>query len=100
MRLERPQGGMSMFGLSGWHLLLILVVALLLFGNRLPEVARSLGRSFNEFKKGLREVQDELGREEPAPGDQPQLKSPTEDRVAHQKTPAREREPVDSEQAH
>jgi sec-independent protein translocase protein TatA len=58
-----------MFGLSGTHLLVIGVVALLLFGNRLPEVARSLGRSFNEFKRGLRDVQDEFDSQEPAKGE-------------------------------
>ena len=54
---------------SPMHLLLILVVALLLFGNRLPEVARSLGRSLNEFKKGLKEVQDgiEKAGDDPPP---------------------------------
>ena len=38
------------------EILLILAVVLLLFGaTRLPEIARSLGRSSNEFKRGLRE---------------------------------------------
>jgi sec-independent protein translocase protein TatA len=46
--------------LSPWHLLLIGVVAILLFGNRLPEVARSLGRSVNEFKRGLKEVKEDF----------------------------------------
>lgn len=42
------------------ELLVILVVALLLFGaNRIPEVARSLGRSVNAFKSGLKEGLDE-----------------------------------------
>ena len=36
-------------------------VALLLFGNRLPKVARSVGSSFVQFKKGLSDVEDELG---------------------------------------
>ena len=34
----------------------ILVIALLIFGSRLPSVMRSLGRSVNEFKKGVNEV--------------------------------------------
>lgn len=43
------------------ELLIILVVGLLLFGaNRIPEVARSLGRSVNAFKQGLKEgLEDE-----------------------------------------
>lgn len=49
-----------MFGLSPMHLLVIMVVLLLLFGSRLPDVARSIGRSVNEFKRGLREVNDDV----------------------------------------
>jgi len=43
-----------------WEMVIIAVVALLLFGRRLPEVGRSLGKGIVEFKKGLREVQDEV----------------------------------------
>ena len=50
-----------------WTYGLVLIVALLLFGKRLPEVGRSLGRGIAEFKKGLHDVQDELTREEPQP---------------------------------
>ena len=32
-------------GLSPYHVLILLIVALLLFGNRLPEVARSIGKA-------------------------------------------------------
>lgn len=42
------------------HILVIGLIALLLFGNRLPEVARSLGRALNEFKRGIKEVGDEI----------------------------------------
>ena len=50
-----------------WTYALVVIVALLLFGKRLPEVGRSLGRGIAEFKKGLHDVQDELTREEPHP---------------------------------
>jgi sec-independent protein translocase protein TatA len=49
-----------MFGLGYQELLLILVIVLILFGaNRLPELARSLGSSVKEFKKGVTEAKDE-----------------------------------------
>jgi sec-independent protein translocase protein TatA len=44
--------------IGGPEWMVILVIALLIFGRRLPEVARSLGKSVNEFKKGMREFQD------------------------------------------
>lgn len=34
--------------------------ALLIFGRRLPDVARSIGKSIVEFKKGLRDVKDDI----------------------------------------
>jgi len=46
----------SMPGTGEW--MVILVIGLLIFGRRLPEVARNLGKSVNEFKKGMREFQD------------------------------------------
>jgi sec-independent protein translocase protein TatA len=46
-----------MFGLGYQELLIILVIVLILFGaNRLPELARSLGSSVKEFKKGVNET--------------------------------------------
>lgn len=39
---------------------IILVVGLLLFGRRLPEVGRGLGKSIVEFKRGLRDVSEEI----------------------------------------
>jgi sec-independent protein translocase protein TatA len=42
------------------ELLLVMGVAVLLFGKRLPEVGRSLGKGIVEFKKGLRGIEEEF----------------------------------------
>jgi TatA/E family protein of Tat protein translocase len=51
-----------MFGLGTTEILVILVIALVLFGNKLPDVARSLGRGIIEFKKGFGGVEDEIAK--------------------------------------
>jgi len=60
-----------MFGLGAQELLLILVIILVLFGaKRIPEMARGLGRSLSEFKKGVREVDEGIrssGKDESKP---------------------------------
>jgi sec-independent protein translocase protein TatA len=38
-----------------WQILLLAIVVLLLFGNRLPSVMRSLGQGITEFKKGIKD---------------------------------------------
>lgn len=50
-----------MFGMPGgieW--IVIGVVMLLLFGRRLPDVARSIGKSIVEFKRGLKDVKNDI----------------------------------------
>jgi sec-independent protein translocase protein TatA len=54
-----------MYNIFAWsigtpELIVILLIALILFGRKLPDVARSLGRSLNEFKKGMKETQDDI----------------------------------------
>jgi len=51
-----------MFGIGTQELLIVCIVALLLFGNRLPSVMRSLGSGISEFKKGMSEMQNDLRR--------------------------------------
>ena len=47
---------------GGGEMIILGIIGLLVFGNRLPEVAKSLGKSVVEFKKGLAGVQDEIER--------------------------------------
>jgi len=52
-----------MFGIGIWELLIVLGILLLLFGARLPSLARSMGKSITEFKKGMHDdesVQDRV----------------------------------------
>jgi sec-independent protein translocase protein TatA len=57
--------------LSPWELIIVLVVVVLLFGNRMPSVMRNLGKGVTEFKKGVAGIEDEedasARKSEPAP---------------------------------
>ena len=49
-----------MLGLGGQEILLLLVLGVLLFGRKLPELGRSVGKTFVEFKKGVKGLEDEV----------------------------------------
>jgi len=49
------------------EVLIILMVGLLLFGRRLPEVGRSLGKGIVEFKRGLKGIEDDIDQESSRP---------------------------------
>jgi sec-independent protein translocase protein TatA len=64
------------FGMPGWQeILLVLVIVLILFGaKRLPELARGLGQSMNEFRK----AKDEFDRELHKSAQELEIKEPAE----------------------
>ena len=52
--------GFLPFGIGPMEMLIVLAIFLLLFGNRLPSVMRSLGRGVVEFKRGVHGIEDDL----------------------------------------
>lgn len=63
-----------MFGIGMTELLVILAVALIVFGpSRLPELARSLGRAMNEFKRASTDLRQTLhdATQDPPPAPSP-----------------------------
>ena len=62
-------------GIGAQELLLILLIILLLFGARkIPEIARGLGKSVAEFKKGTKDIEEEIKKEEPEKRQPPEKK--------------------------
>jgi sec-independent protein translocase protein TatA len=55
-----------------FEMILLAGLGLLIFGKRLPEVGRNIGKGIVEFKRGLKDAENELNNE-PA---QPQLPNP------------------------
>lgn len=54
------------FGPLGiWEILIILVIILLIFGpRRLPEMAKGIGQSVREFRKGIRDMKDDIAKDD------------------------------------
>ena len=52
-------------GIGAPEMIVLGLIALLLFGSRVPEVMRSLGRGLSEFKKGVSGVEEEIRKIEP-----------------------------------
>lgn len=65
-----------------WEWIIILLVVLLLFGRRLPGVARSLGQGISSFKKGLNDPVDEDAEDEKKPSKKMKAKDDDENEDA------------------
>ncbi|MFB1046276.1 Sec-independent protein translocase subunit TatA [Streptomyces chrestomyceticus] len=56
-------------GLEPWHLLIVAIVVILLFGSKkLPDTARALGKSLRILKSETKAMKDETGDDKNAPG--------------------------------
>lgn len=56
---------------GGWEWLIVLAIGLLIFGRRLPDVGRSIGKTVVEFRKGIREVEDDIKSADSKPAAKP-----------------------------
>lgn len=74
------------------ELIIVLVIALLIFGRRLPEVGRSLGRGIVEFRKGLHGIETDINEATHADAKRgPGNELPESGRAQHDSRPLGER---------
>lgn len=58
------------FGIQPWHLIVVAIVALLIFGpSRLPEIGRNIGKAITEFRRGAKEMTESIKEEVSRPTD-------------------------------
>ncbi len=66
----------GMFNLGPTEMVALLVIGVLCFGRRLPEVGRYLGKGIVEFKKGIKGLEDDIDTQATARPEQPALEQP------------------------
>ena len=64
-------------GVGPQEILLLVLLGVLLFGRKLPEIGRSLGKTVVEFKKGVKGLEDEVSTDSPSRSIEPEpIKAP------------------------
>lgn len=56
---------LAIINFGPWEIAGIVAIGVLLFGSRLPSIARSLGKSVTEFRKGVKDLKTEVDEDEP-----------------------------------
>src|SRR3954465_10558129 len=67
--------------LGFWEIAIILIVGVVLFGRRLPDVGRYLGKGIVEFKKGMKGLEDDIDITGSSPVPQQMTQQPPSDQV-------------------
>ncbi|MDA1008306.1 MAG: twin-arginine translocase TatA/TatE family subunit [Planctomycetota bacterium] len=71
-------------GISGYEWIILLVLGLLIFGNRLPALGKSLGKTIVEFKRGLKDVEGDIENEANQPQAPANQNRPQQGQIGHQ----------------
>ena len=66
----------GLFNLGAQEMIVLLIIGVLLFGRKLPEVGRYLGKGIVEFKKGIKGLEDEIDSSTSARPEAPALEQP------------------------
>ena len=88
-----------MFGMGHWEILIIFLVILLIFGaKRIPEMAQGLGKGIKEFRKAMRDVQEEIDVNPPSTSNSNRLENPPPQQTVPHQSSAFEEEKTESSQ--
>jgi sec-independent protein translocase protein TatA len=87
----------GMFGLGPQEILLILGIGVLLFGRKLPEIGRYLGKGIVEFKKGVKGLEDDFENNTAHRSEPPVIEQPRPPQRVSATAPKFQDQPTDSE---
>ncbi len=80
------------FGIpGGYEWIILLILGLLIFGRRLPEVGRSLGKGIVEFKRGIKGIEDDIEGESSKSSTPAKMSNDPPEQLPHPSPPAEPR---------